>query len=196
MQLKGPLASKKSSDLQHTMDAFTSVASSFGLRLKELTIPAAATPDEVLRRFCIVLNLAEKDKGLLFYSFDNRVCGMCSSALPDIPGLSCSDMNVIKMAMAPSNEDRSLVTWVHRDSYMSSFMGQDLPGFRKWLASACMSSIHCCVCYETVCRTRGVQGCTRCIAWVCGDCVKGIGDDLFDCPVCRRDPRVAKVAVM
>jgi hypothetical protein len=62
-QLKGPLASKKSSDLQHTMDAFTSVASSFGLRLKELKMPAAATPDEVLRRFYNVLDLAEKDQG-------------------------------------------------------------------------------------------------------------------------------------
>ena len=97
------------------MDAFTSFAISQGLRLKELTIPATATPDEVLRRFYIVLELAEKAKGLLFYSFDYRVCGMCSSALPDIPGLSCSDMNVIKMAMAPKNKDCSMVTWVHND---------------------------------------------------------------------------------
>jgi hypothetical protein len=63
-------------------------------------MPARATPDEVLRRFYIVLDLAKKDKGLLFYSFDSRVCGMCSFALPDIPGPSCSDINVIKMAMA------------------------------------------------------------------------------------------------
>ena len=90
------------------MEAFTNFASSQGLRLKELTVPAAATPDEVLRRFYIMLDLAEKDKGLLFYSYDNRVCGMCSWALPDIPGLSCSDMNVIKMAMAPNNEDRAM----------------------------------------------------------------------------------------
>ena len=102
-----------------TMDAFTSFAISQGLRLKELTMPAAATPYEVLRRFYIVLDLAEKDKGLIFYSFDYRVCGMCSLALPDIPGLSSSDMNVIKMAMAPSNEDYSMVTWVHNDGYMA-----------------------------------------------------------------------------
>ena len=83
-----------SNKLEHyTMEAFTTFASSLGLTLKELTIPAVATPDEVLRRFYIVLDLAESDKGLLFYSFDNRVCGMCSSALPNIPGLSCSDMN-------------------------------------------------------------------------------------------------------
>jgi hypothetical protein len=115
MQLKGPLASKKSSDLQHTMDAFTSVASSFGLRQKEVTMPAAATPGEVLRRFYIVLDLGESDKSILFYSFDHRVCGMCASALPDIPGLSCQDRNLIKMAMAPNNEDRSMVTWIHND---------------------------------------------------------------------------------
>ena len=78
MQLKGPLASKKSSDCDHTMDAFTSFAISQGLRLQELTMPAAATPNEVLRRFYIVLDLAERDKGLLFHSFDKRVCGMCS----------------------------------------------------------------------------------------------------------------------
>ena len=77
------------------LDAFTSFAISQGLRLKELMMPARATPDEVLRRFYIVLDLAKKDKGLLFYSFDSRVCGMCSSALPDIPGPSCSDINVI-----------------------------------------------------------------------------------------------------
>jgi hypothetical protein len=72
------------------LDAFTSFAISQGLRLKELMMPARATPDEVLRRFYIVLDLAKKDKGLLFYCFDSRVCGMCSSALPDIPGPSCS----------------------------------------------------------------------------------------------------------
>jgi hypothetical protein len=179
------------------MDAFTSFAISQGLRLKELTMPAAATPVEVLRRFYIVLDLAEKDKGLLFYSFDNRVCGMCSSALPDIPGLSCSDMNVIKMAMARNNEDRSMVTWVHNDGYMAGRTGQDLPGFRKWLTTTSMSSLQCCVCYETNCRSRGGQGCTRCISWVCGACIKGMGrGGAFDCPVCRRDPRIAKVVVM
>ena len=137
------------------MEAFTNFASSQGLRLKELTVPAAATPDEVLRRFYIMLDLAEKDKGLLFYSYDNRVCGMCSWALPDIPGLSCSDMNVIKMAMAPNNEDRAMVTWVHNDGYMAGRTGQDLPGFRKWLTTTSMSSLPCCVCYEPNCRSRG-----------------------------------------
>ena len=179
------------------MDAFTSFANSLGLRLKELTMPAAATPDEVLRRFYIVLDLAEKDKGLLFYSFDYRVCGMCSSALPDIPGLSCSDMNVIKVAMGPSNEDRSMVTWVHRDSYMAGRTGHDLPGFRKWLTTTSMSSVQCCVCYEPAYHNRGGQGCTSCISWVCGACIKGMGrGGAFDCPVCRRDPRIAKVVVM
>ena len=179
------------------MEAFTNFASSQGLRLKELTIPAAATPDEVLRRSYIVLDLAESDKSLLFYSFDNRVCGMCASALPDIPGLSCSDMDVIKMAMAPNNEDRSLVTWVHNDGYMAGRTGQDLPGFRKWLTTTSMSSVQCCVCYEPAGHNRGGQGCTRCISWVCGACIKGMGPGgAFDCPVCRHDPLVAKVVVM
>jgi hypothetical protein len=45
------------------MEAFTNFASSLGLRLKELTVPAAATPDEVLRRFYTVLDFGRKRQG-------------------------------------------------------------------------------------------------------------------------------------
>ena len=177
------------------MEAFTTFAMSQGLRVKEFTVPAAATPIEVLRRFNIVLDLAENDKSIIFYSFNNKVFGLCSCDLSNIPtGLSRQDMMVIKMALAPSNEDRSLVTWIHQETYMAGHTGQDLSGFCKWLGSR-MSVRQCCVCYER-CPSGG-QGCTRCISWVCGACIKGMGrGGAFDCPVCRRDPRVAKVVVM